>query len=118
VEIYNQGKLIRTYDNFARLYWLVTLLSRPSTYFSSLATATGDIKDDMLAEGDQVYGANDGALARQAKTAESGKPTFFNRLWIPCFQTDKLIPTKLENLQIHFHLNDERFGNFLIFIYF
>jgi hypothetical protein len=111
VEIYNQGKLLRTYDNFGRLYWLNTILSRPASYFSAIGTCNGDILDTMVPEGDQLYGANTGALARQTRTAESGQPTFFNRLWIPCFQTDKLIPTKLENLQIHLHLADERFGN-------
>jgi hypothetical protein len=111
VEIYNQGKLLRTYDNFARLYWLVTLISRPAGYFNTVGGCNGDIMDYMKPEGPLVYTkANQGALERQAKTAESGKPTFFNRLWIPCFQTDKLIPTKLQNLQIHLYLNDERFG--------
>jgi hypothetical protein len=110
IEIYNQGKLLKTYDNFARLYWLHTLLSKPASYFTGIGTCNGDILDEMVAEGDQVYGANAGALARQTKSAESGQPTYFNRLWIPCFQTDKLIPTKMENLQIHLHLNDERFG--------
>jgi hypothetical protein len=111
VEVYNQGKMLKGYDNFARLYWLNSLISKPKNYFSGVGSCNGDILDDTVPEGEEVYGVNMGAMARQTMAARSGKIHVFNRLWIPCFQTDKLIPTKMENLQIHFYLNDEKFGN-------
>jgi hypothetical protein len=112
-EIYNQGKLLRVYDNFSRLYVLASLFAKPSSYFAAAATSNGDILDTNRPEGISLFQANRGAIARQAMIANSGRCTVYNRLWLPLFQTEKLIPTKLENLQIHFYLNDEKFGNFL-----
>ena len=115
VEIYNQGKLLRAYDNYARLYMIVSLLSKPAGYFKALGTETGDILDTLVPQGVNLFVGNEGAVARQTMSAGSGKINVFNKLWIPCFQTDKLIPTKLQNFQIHMHMHDEKFGKKAIF---
>ena len=110
VEIYNQGKLLRTYDNFARLYMVASLVSRPGTYFSGAGTGNGDILDTVKPQGAGLFRINKLALKRQTEVAKSGKYTVCNRLWLPCFQTEKLLPTKLQNFQIHLHLNENNFG--------